>query len=79
MAKNESVSEDTVSAHGMAGCTMLTCDMHVMLLQVVRIFEEELAKATSDSDSSLRLWLNMIFASKTDLEVQVPALDCLFE
>ena len=49
-----------------------------LLLQMVNVFNEELEKATADKDSALRLWLNMVFASKTDLEVTVSALNHLF-
>ena len=38
------------------------------------IFNEELNKAVSDKDSALRLWLDVIFASKDD--VQVSTLAC---
>ena len=35
----------------------------------MQMFSQELEKAIADKDSSLRLWLNTIFATKSDLKV----------
>lgn len=35
---------------------------------VVEIFNQELDKSTSDKDSPLRMWLDLVFASKNDLQ-----------
>lgn len=43
--------------------------MYHVMVQVVNIFNEELEKATSDKNSALRLWLNLIYTSKNDLQV----------